>query len=78
MAMFVVFQREVSFWQKMCRAKDTFPATLLKANWSCMSPLPSTSLRDAAQVVLGRRVIPKRLSRFGDEADTNRITEYAP
>ena len=38
----VGFQREASFWRRIRQAKDTFPVTLLKASWWCMSPLPTT------------------------------------
>ena len=51
MAMFVGFQREASFWRRIRQAKDTFPVTLLKASWWCMSPLPTTRvLREALPV----------------------------
>jgi hypothetical protein len=55
MAMFVGFQREASFWQRIRRAKDIFPATPLKASWSCMLRLPTTrALREALPVVAHR------------------------
>jgi hypothetical protein len=79
MAMFVGFPREAPFWQRIRQAKDTFPVTLLKASWWCMSPLPTTRVLREALPVLALRVISRQRSisvAFGGEVHI--IYEYTP